>query len=185
MQTNWHNNKGDLPLVNPLARSIRLLAVFAAVFAIAMLGRGGASAESPTTTFLLPWQDGQPWLTGAAGFHNTNDAIDFFPPDAPFSSTIRCEGQPGWIFEESSYWILASAPGIVEQVAHAYVLVYHGDGWFTRYWHISQPQVEVGDTVAAGQRLGHASTYGECATGPHIHFWASGQAFGEPNKLIQ
>lgn len=184
MQTNSHNIRGDLPLVNPLVRSICLLAVATAVLAIATSSRGGAAAETTNSSFLLPWQHGQQWLTGAAGFHGTNDAIDFFPPDAPFSSTIRCEGQPGWVFEESAYWTLAAAPGTVEQVAHAYILIYHGDGWFTRYWHISQPQVKVGDVVAIGQRLGHPSTYGECATGPHIHFWASGPNGQDTSDIV-
>jgi hypothetical protein len=155
-----------------LARSAALVALIAIL--ITLSGHDEAQAQSGPPSLLLPWQHQQSWLTGSLGYHGTNDAIDFFPPDAPFGGALQCEGQPGWDFEESSYWILASAPGTVEQVAHAYVLIYHGNGWFTRYWHLSAPQVSVGQGVQAGQRLGHPSTLGECATGPHVHYWVSG-----------
>jgi Peptidase family M23 len=139
-----------------------------------MGSRDAASAQAAPPQFLLPWYHGQSWATGALGFHGTNDAIDFFPPDTPFGGSLKCEGQPGWVFEESAYWVLASAPGTVEQIGAPYILIYHGNGWFTRYWHLSAHQVSVGQQVTAGQRLGHPSTLGECSTGPHVHFWASG-----------
>ena len=165
-------NKETPALLVVIARLGELAALLAIL--IAFSGRHDAAAQSGPPNLLLPWQHQQSWLTGSLGYHLTNDAIDFFPPDAPFGGALQCEGQPGWDFEESSYWILASAPGTVEQVAHAYVLIYHGNGWFTRYWHLSAPQVSPGQGVVAGQRLGHPSTLGECATGPHLHYWASG-----------
>ena len=155
-------------------RPARLLVfelLIAAVFAVSQR-QAAASAEQPG--LLLPWQHGVAWQTGIAGFHNTNDAIDFFPPDTPPSGTLHCEGGPGWVFEESAYWTLASGPGIVAAIEHAWVLIDHGGGWFSRYYHLSQPQVSEGDQVVAGQRLGHPSTYGECSTGPHVHYWVVG-----------
>lgn len=48
------------------------------------------------------------------------------------------------------------------------VVVDHGEGLTTRYAHLSSRQVQVGDTVAAGQIVGLAGQTGR-ATGPHLH----------------
>jgi len=155
-------------LVSGAAISVLLLAI-----AAFLLVRPSAQAnEQPE--FLLPWQHGQTWLTGAAGFHNANNAIDFFPPDTPLSSIVKCEGDPNWVFEESSYYVLSSAPGVVEQASNASVLIDHGGGWRSRHYHMTGFVVEVGDQVTAGQRLGRPSTLGFCSSGPHNHFWIEG-----------
>lgn len=155
-------------------RPTRLLVLVLLVAAVLAVSQRQAAASSDPPTLLLPWQHGVSWQTGIAGFHNTNDAIDFFPPDTPPSGTLHCEGGPGWVFEESAYWTLASAPGTVAEIEHAFVLLDHGNGWFSRYYHLSAPQVSVGDQVVTGQRLGHPSTLGECSTGPHVHYWVIG-----------
>jgi hypothetical protein len=160
----------------PRRRLIPLLAGFlliAGIVALAVAGLRQASADGQPA-FLFPWQDGDTWYTGEAGFHATNDAIDFFPPDTGYSEAVRCVGDPDWVFEESAYWVLASAPGSVVSAGDAYVLLDHGGGWFTRYYHLSDYQVAAGDIVQAGQRLGHPSTLGDCSSGPHVHFWVQG-----------
>lgn len=48
------------------------------------------------------------------------------------------------------------------------VVVDHGEGLTTRYAHLSSRQVQVGDTVTAGQIVGLAGQTGR-ATGPHLH----------------
>ncbi len=144
------------------------------VLATAASPRAQASDGQPN--FLLPWQDGIYWQTGSSGYHGSNDALDFFPPDTPLGSDFMCEGAPGWELIESDYWTLASAPGAVAEVGEAYVLVNHGNGWSSRYYHLSNPQVVPGQLITTGTRLGHPSTLGECTTGPHVHFWVSGPA---------
>ncbi len=155
-------------LVVGVAFSVLLLAI-----ATFLLVRPSAQA-SGQPEFLLPWQHGQAWLTGAAGFHNANNAIDFFPPDAPLGSDIKCEGDPDWVFEESSYYVLSSAPGVVVQASNASVLIDHGGGWRSRYYHSTGFVVEMGDYVTAGERLARPSTLGFCSSGPHNHFWIEG-----------
>jgi hypothetical protein len=152
---------------------LSLLAV-AALVATGTFASARASADGQQPDFLFPWQDGQTWMTGAAGFHYTNDALDFFPPDTDSSWEVHCEGDPDWVYQESSYWILASAPGTVVYADTPYVLLDHGGGWFSRYYHLDDPQVTVGQAVQAGTRLGHPSTRGDCTTGPHVHFWVQG-----------
>ncbi len=155
-------------LVLGVAFSLLLLAI-----AAFLLMRPGVQAnEQPE--FLLPWQHGETWLTGAAGFHNANNAIDFFPPDTPLSLGIKCEGDPDWVLEESSYYVLSSAPGVVVQASNASVLIDHEGGWRSRHYHTTGFVVEVGDYVTAGQRLARPSTLGFCSSGPHNHFWIEG-----------
>jgi len=155
-------------LVSGAAFCVLLLAI-----AAFLLVRPSAEA-SEQPEFLLPWQHGETWLTGAAGLHNANNAIDFFPPDTPLSIGIKCEGDPDWVFEESSFYVLASAPGVVVQASNASVLIDHGGGWLSRNYHMTGFIVEVDDYVAAGQRLARPSTLGFCSSGPHNHFWIQG-----------
>jgi murein DD-endopeptidase MepM/ murein hydrolase activator NlpD len=49
------------------------------------------------------------------------------------------------------------------------VTVRHSDGFETRYAHLSAVDVQVGDTVQAGQELGKVGSTGH-STGPHLHF---------------
>ena len=49
------------------------------------------------------------------------------------------------------------------------VTVRHANGFETRYAHLSAVDVNVGDTVQAGQDLGKVGTTGY-STGPHLHF---------------
>lgn len=50
-----------------------------------------------------------------------------------------------------------------------YILLYHGNGIYTRYAHASAQYVRTGDTVTRGQRIGRVGATGT-ATGPHLHF---------------
>jgi hypothetical protein len=54
------------------------------------------------------------------------------------------------------------------------VIVDHGGGWDSGYYHSHRFQVRPGDRVEAGDVLAYPSTYGECGTGPHVHFWIRG-----------
>ena len=51
------------------------------------------------------------------------------------------------------------------------VYIDHGAGLVTGYFHLSQPLVAVGDTVARGQAIGLVGQTGR-VTGPHLH-WAA------------
>ncbi|WP_297732725.1 M23/M56 family metallopeptidase [uncultured Maricaulis sp.] len=48
------------------------------------------------------------------------------------------------------------------------VVIQHADGWQTIYAHLDSIEVEVGDTLVAGNQLGTVGTTG-ASTGPHVH----------------
>ena len=49
------------------------------------------------------------------------------------------------------------------------VEIEHGNGMITRYAHMSRFDVELGDTVEAGAKIGGIGSTGR-STGPHLHF---------------
>ena len=70
--------------------------------------------------------------------------------------------------------VTAAAPGLVRLVDQFYlggnvVYIDHGGGLSTGYLHLSEAGVAVGDTVAAGQRIGAVGATGR-VTGPHLHW---------------
>lgn len=88
------------------------------------------------------------------GFPSMHEGIDFVAP----------VGQP----------VLATAPGVVvrSEVAGAYgqmIDVQHAEGYTTRYAHLSQRHVNVGEQVQRGQKLGALGNTGR-STGPHLHY---------------
>ena len=50
-----------------------------------------------------------------------------------------------------------------------YVMIYHSNGAYTLYAHMSSLAVSVGQTVTQGQVIGYVGDTG-WATGPHLHF---------------
>lgn len=49
------------------------------------------------------------------------------------------------------------------------VILDHGNGYRTLYWHLSRVDVAIGQRVARGQPVGMIGASG-CASGPHLHF---------------
>jgi murein DD-endopeptidase MepM/ murein hydrolase activator NlpD len=85
--------------------------------------------------------------------------------------------------------VLAAGRGVVAMVANFYlagtaVYVDHGQGLVTAYFHLSRADVSVGDTVAAGQRIGAVGKSGR-VTGPHLHWVARFGAISvDPMSLL-
>ena len=80
----------------------------------------------------------------------------------------------------------APAAGRVALAADLYfsggtVILDHGGGLFTSYFHLSKIDVAAGDRVAAGSRLGLVGATGR-VTGPHLH-WSARLAGARINPL--
>jgi murein DD-endopeptidase MepM/ murein hydrolase activator NlpD len=70
--------------------------------------------------------------------------------------------------------VLAPAAGVVALAEPLFVrgnavIVDHGHGVVTGYWHMQKLNVKAGDRVAAGDQLGEVGTTG-LSTGPHLHW---------------
>jgi murein DD-endopeptidase MepM/ murein hydrolase activator NlpD len=65
------------------------------------------------------------------------------------------------------------------------VVVSHGEGLFTLYFHLSRFEVHEGQHVSAGEVLGAVGHTGR-ATGPHLHFAAKAEGlFVNPEALLR
>jgi murein DD-endopeptidase MepM/ murein hydrolase activator NlpD len=70
--------------------------------------------------------------------------------------------------------VLAAAAGRVSYVGYLggygiAIIIDHGNGLQTRYGHLSQSLVSVGQNVSAGQQIARSGSTG-MSTGPHLHF---------------
>jgi murein DD-endopeptidase MepM/ murein hydrolase activator NlpD len=70
--------------------------------------------------------------------------------------------------------VAAAAAGKVSHAGPAgtygnLVIVKHDNGFETRYAHLSEVDVKVGDSVTPGELVGKVGTTGR-STGPHLHF---------------
>lgn len=87
------------------------------------------------------------------------------------------DGHNGWDLGLNYENLIAAAPGIVQIAGYdAYnpgfgltVTIDHGNGFTTRYAHMSYVAVTAGQSVARGQSLGVSGNTGS-STGPHLHF---------------
>jgi murein DD-endopeptidase MepM/ murein hydrolase activator NlpD len=49
------------------------------------------------------------------------------------------------------------------------VVIYHGNGVTTRYGHLSEINVEAGQRIRRGEKIGNVGSTGR-STGPHCHY---------------
>lgn len=118
-------------------------------------GAGGGPA------FALPWGAGQTWRL-VQGPHNTNGAAY----GRPFTSLDLAGGDS---------LVRAAADGVVYRPCANLVLIDHGGGWETGYYHLPTNSIRVhtGEVVHRGDVLGTTGTAHGCggyANGAHVHF---------------
>lgn len=83
--------------------------------------------------------------------------------------------------------VLAADGGTVTVATYSssygnYVMIYHSNGTYTLYAHMSSLAVSAGDTVTQGQTIGYVGATG-WATGPHLHFEIRNASGGTENPL--
>jgi hypothetical protein len=119
----------------------------------------GAQAEiGGTPNFQLPFPCGQAWLGSTRTDHSPQLAVDFNRTD-DFGDTV-----------------VAAASGRVARVENLggssygrWIEINHGNGYTTRYAHLSVQSVRVGQQVVRGQKIGEVGSTGG-SSGPHLHF---------------
>jgi Peptidase family M23 len=108
--------------------------------------------------FQLPFPCGQVWVGQTRPDHSPAPAVDF--------NRANDLGDP----------VVASAAGQVTRVANEgstsygrWIEIGHGNGYTSRYAHLSVQSVTVGQAVRQGQRIGSVGSTGG-STGPHLHY---------------
>ncbi|NTV65143.1 MAG: M23 family metallopeptidase, partial [Oscillochloris sp.] len=114
-----------------------------------------------------------------APFLRENGSIDTFWGRQETDIAFAYDGHTGWDYAMSPPdKVLAAAEGTVIFAGNSddgcatpalAVIVDHGNGYRTLYWHLDQFSVEAGQHVAAGDQIGIAGESG-CANGAHLHF---------------
>lgn len=93
------------------------------------------------------------------------------------SDYVYYDGHNGWDMALNYENVLAAADGVVkiagiDSVNTCFgqnVVIDHGNGFSTRYGHLSQIYVAQGASVTRGQVIGVSGNTG-CSSGPHLHF---------------
>lgn len=104
-----------------------------------------------------------------------------FPHTSPYGSRRTYGDSPAISAHEGEDFsaaagtpVVAPAPGTVVLAQPLFVrgnaiVLDHGNGVYSGYWHLSELAVAVGERVAAGQRLGAVGSTG-LSTGAHLHW---------------
>lgn len=120
--------------------------------------RGAQSEISSSPAFQLPFPCGQAWVGSTTSGHSPPLAVDFNRTD------------------DLGDTVVAAASGRVARVENLgsdsygrWIEINHGNGYTTRYAHLSVQSVHVGQQVVRGQKIGEVGNTGG-SSGPHLHF---------------
>lgn len=118
------------------------------------------------------------WISSRYGVRN-----DPFTGKAAFHNGIDLASREGSD-------VIAVAAGVVTWAGRRYgygnlVEINHGNGYVTRYGHLKDALVTVGETVKKGQQVALVGSTGR-STGPHVHFevWVDGKTV-DPMKFVR
>jgi murein DD-endopeptidase MepM/ murein hydrolase activator NlpD len=120
--------------------------------------------------------DSQRLFRGAFRMPVTSDAHGSFGVRRVFNGKPRSSHDGVDLPAAEGAPVEAPAPATVALAGDLYfsggtVILDHGRGLFTTYFHLSAIDVKAGETVASGQRVGAVGATGR-ATGPHLHWGA-------------
>lgn len=141
-----------------------------------MLFRNPLPREYHSKSVSLGSRFGYRTLNGKRSFHNAVDLKSRgmkVPCYAAESGKVISVATNGRVDKNPSYSTPAN-----------YVIIDHGNGYRTGYWHLSWVAVKVGDRVKKGDRIGNTGNTGY-SFGVHLHFivWKNGN-YVNPEPLI-
>lgn len=117
-----------------------------------------SSGVTSAPFFQLPFPCGQVWAGQTRSNHSPVNSVDFNRAD------------------DTGDTVVASAAGKVTRVANEgntsygrWIEIDHGNGYRTRYAHLSTQTVSVGQSVSQGQKIGTVGNTGG-SSGPHLHY---------------
>jgi murein DD-endopeptidase MepM/ murein hydrolase activator NlpD len=131
-------------------------------------GYCGTIDEGPIGSGSFIYPTGNSWISGYNWAPPIHNAIDFggtmgIPIYAADSGVVVYSG-----WNNNGYGYL--------------IVIDHGNGWQTRYAHLSQRNVECGAYVYQGDVIGLMGSTGN-STGPHLHFELLNLTYGKVNPL--
>ncbi|MCE9646272.1 MAG: peptidoglycan DD-metalloendopeptidase family protein [Chloroflexi bacterium] len=138
----------------------------------------GQFAPPPVDMFQLPWEQGASWVA-FDGFDNGTRRSETSPHYFKLGGAVDFAPHANMVIGESTAnaWVTAAAAGTVTTVTSCYIIIDHGNGWTTEYWHLANIQVVNAQKVYRNQRLGVIAdnvTQQVCPgnehPGPHLHF---------------
>lgn len=117
-----------------------------------------SEALTGAPAFQLPFPCNQVWAGQTRTNHSPANSVDFNRAD------------------DIGDTVVAAAAGKISRVANEgntsygrWVEIDHGNGYRTRYAHLSVQSVSVGQNVSKGQKIGAVGSTGG-STGPHLHY---------------
>ncbi|ENW22457.1 M23 family metallopeptidase [Acinetobacter pittii] len=110
--------------------------------------------------FKAPFACGQTWSYSTYPGHNYN-ALDFVRWDNGATSGAAVLASAGGTVSVSSIGWNGGAGNMV--------VINHGNGWSTHYFHLNAIHVSVGASIGQGQQIGTVGSTGQ-STGPHLHY---------------
>jgi murein DD-endopeptidase MepM/ murein hydrolase activator NlpD len=124
------------------------------------------------------WATGDPYRLWSGPFVLPVDAParDNFGSRRVFNGKPRSSHEGADLSAPEGAPVAAPGPGRVALADNLYfsggtVILDHGAGLFTMYFHLSRIDVKAGDILAAGSQVGAVGATGR-ATGPHLHWGA-------------
>jgi murein DD-endopeptidase MepM/ murein hydrolase activator NlpD len=159
---------------------LQILVLFAMLLSIfpEKVNAQGAAANPPADFFQLPWEQGLSWVAyngfdngtrrpkTSPHYYKLGGAVDF----APHANMVVGE-------DTSNFWVTAAADGIVTTVSTCHIVIDHGNGWTTEYWHLANIQVQNSQVVTRNQKIAIIADNvlfqvctGNQHPGPHLHF---------------
>jgi hypothetical protein len=118
---------------------------------VSIAGDGSADMAFPFPVG-QSWQFNGPHPNSGSGVWSS---LDFYPPSIGANAPVH-----------------AMRGGVVYRPCANMVVIDHGDGWTSHYYHVINYTVSQGQTVSRGQQIGGTSAQYQCggyATGPHVH----------------
>jgi murein DD-endopeptidase MepM/ murein hydrolase activator NlpD len=125
--------------------------------------------QFPISSF---FDHGGPFLT-----RNMRAGVTTYWGRTETDAAFAYNGHDGWDYAAAPPALaLAAADGTVvfagnanDNCATHAVVIDHGNGYRTLYWHLARIDVQSGQTIGHGQPVGMVGQSG-CALGPHLHF---------------
>jgi hypothetical protein len=143
------------------------VAMVAAPIAVATPDASSESELSGRPAFKMPFECGQRWLGNNWNGHSPAHSVDWNHYDA--SGNTDDYGRR--VFASAGGKVIASYYSTTTGYGNT-IVIGHGDGWQTRYAHLKARDVQRGDTVKAGQRIGQvgksSATHDDMS--PHLHY---------------